>query len=504
MDSLSLSLFGRFVAAVGDKTIAGFRTRKVQALLIYLIMEPAPHRRESLMALLWPGMPERSARQNLRQVLYNLRQAVPELPAKDGESETPVPSVAEAPVLSVAEAAVPLLITNRQTVQLNPQATISSDVGEFVNLLQSGQIHDHVDLLTCRPCRQNLEDAVSLYQGDFLADFYLDDSNPFEEWVETQQQTLRRQALDALETLTTIHMRQKNFPQARSYAQRQLEIDDLRESAYRQFMEILALDGQREEALAHYEQCRRLLAEELGMAPTSRTTAIYDKIVAGDLRFDEPQTQGVRGYELKDEIGEGAYGIIYRAIQPAIGRDVAVKVIRRKYANDPQFIRRFEAEAQTIARLEHPYIVPLYDYWREPDGAFLVMRLLRGGNLLASLAQGPWDTTATSKLVDQIASALAAAHQHGIVHRDIKPANILFDKAGNAYLSDFGIAKNIMQDLELTGRKGLIGTPDYISPEQLRNEPVTPQSDLYRGKRPFFLIHKIAMIIVNPTKVSAI
>ena len=260
-------------------------------------------------------------------------------------------------------------------------------------------------------------------------------------------------------------------------------------------MEILALDGQREEALVQYELCRRLLAEELGMAPTSRTTDIYDKIVAGDLRFDEPQTQGVRGYELKEEIGEGAYGTIYRAVQPTIGRDVAVKVIRRKYANDPQFIRRFEAEAQTIARLEHPYIVPLYDYWRDPEGAFLVMRLLRGGNLLTSLAQGPWELAPTGKLVDQIASALAAAHRQGIVHRDIKPANILFDEAGNAYLSDFGIAKDIMQDLELTGEAALLGTPDYISPEQLRNEPVTPQSDLYSlgavlyeiltGERPF-------------------
>jgi len=487
MNFLSLTLFNQFSATLGDDAITGFRTRKVQALLIYLIMDPAPHRRESLMTLLWPGMPERSARQNLRQVLYNLRQAIPELPAKDGESETPV--------RSVAETAVPLLITNRQTIQLNPQANISSDVVEFAYLLRSEQIHDHVDLLTCQPCRQNLEDAVSLYQGDFLVDFYLDDSNPFEEWIETQRQTLRRQALDALETLTAIHMRQKNFPQARGYAQRQLEIDDLREGAYRQLMEIFALDGQREEALAQYEQCRRLLAEELGMAPTSRTTAIYNKIVDGDLRFDEAQTQGVRGYELKDEIGEGAYGTIYRAIQPTIGRDVAVKVIRRKYANDPQFIRRFEAEAQTIARLEHPYIVPLYDYWRDPQGAFLVMRLLRGGNLLTSLAQGPWDMETTSKLLDQIASALAAAHQQGIIHRDIKPANILFDKAGNAYLSDFGIAKNILQDLELTGEMGLVGTPDYISPEQLRNEPVTPQSDLYSlgavvyevltGERPF-------------------
>ena len=205
MKSLSLTLFEQFDAALGDKIITGFRTRKVQALLIYLVTEPAPQRRESLMTLLWPGMPERSARQNLRQVIYNLRQSIPELSAKDGELES-----------GSGQQTTPLLLTNRQTIQLNPQASISSDVGEFTNLLHTEQVHNHVDLLTCHVCRQNLETAVSLYQGDFLADFYLEDSNPFEEWAETRRQALRRQALDALETLTTIHTRQKNFPQARS------------------------------------------------------------------------------------------------------------------------------------------------------------------------------------------------------------------------------------------------------------------------------------------------
>ncbi|WP_420643885.1 protein kinase domain-containing protein [Candidatus Leptofilum sp.] len=168
---------------------------------------------------------------------------------------------------------------------------------------------------------------------------------------------------------------------------------------------------------------------------------------------------------------------------------------RRKYADDPDFIRRFEAEAQTIARLEHPYIVPLYDYWREASGAFLVMRLLRGGNLLTSLEGGPWEVKPTIRLLDQISSALAIAHRQGIVHRDIKPANILFDEAGNAYLSDFGIAKQMTRNLQLTAEGGILGTPDYVSPEQLRNEPVGAPTDLYSlgavlyemltGERPF-------------------
>ncbi len=464
MTRLTISLLGNFQALMADQAVASFRTNKVQALLIYLAVEQQPQQREQLIELLWPGMPERSARHNLRQVLYHLRQVLPELSAAERTE---------------GDTAVPTLLTNRQTIQLNPKAALLVDVHEFEAQLQSVQDHDHVDLLVCQRCRETLAAAVDLYQGDFLADFYLSDSNDFEEWAEIARQGYRRKALDALETLTTIYIRQSEYREAQEFARRQLEIDNLRESAYRQLMEIYALSGRREEALALYESCRRLLAEELGMGPSTRTTEIYRKIVAGDLRFDARTNRGVRGFELKEEIGSGAYGVIYRAVQPTIGREVAVKVIRPRYANDPEFIRRFESEAQTVARLEHPYIVPLYDYWRDPEGAYLVMRLLRGGSLLSSLESGPWQPDTAVTLLNQLASALTAAHQLGIVHRDIKPANILFDEANNAYLSDFGIAKDLASDLQLTGAGEIAGTPDYVSPEQLTGQQVTPQADQY-------------------------
>ncbi len=159
---------------------------------------------------------------------------------------------------------------------------------------------------------------------------------------------------------------------------------------------------------------------------------------------------------------------------------MAVKVIPARYADDVAFIRRFEAEAQTIARLEHPQIVPLYDYWREPGSAYLVMRYLRGGNLRAALDGAPWPAERVARLLDQVAAALAVAHRHGVVHRDVKPANILLDDDGNAYLTDFGVAKLLQPEsgaplsLEL-----FAGTPEYVSPEQALNEDVTPLSDQY-------------------------
>jgi WD40 repeat protein/serine/threonine protein kinase/two-component SAPR family response regulator len=463
MASLSLKMLGEFEARLGDQLIPGFRTIKVQALLVYLAVESGRHSRESVMELLWPGMPERSARHNLRQILYNLRGTIPEVDNRNAGDE------------SLAS----LLLTNRHMITLNPDAAVSSDVSEFEQLLVSVQQHEHLALLSCPVCKSSLGKAVSYYKGEFLADFYLVDSNEFEDWAQMTRQLYRRKVLDALEILTTLATREKDYPAARSMAERQLEIDNLRESGYRQLMEILALSGHREEALSVYESLRRLLAEELAMQPASRTTKMYEQIMAGDLSFESRRTQGVRGYELKEKIGSGAHGAILRAIQPVIGREVAVKVIHRRYANDPEFIRRFEDEAQIIARLEHPYIVPLYDYWRDNEGAYLVMRYLQGGNLLSALENGPWDAEQAVEMLDQVAPALAAAHRMGVIHRDIKPANILFDNVGNAYLSDFSIAKRLDRDRQWTASGSVLGTPDYISPEQILDEQVSAQSDLY-------------------------
>ncbi|MCL4248342.1 MAG: protein kinase [Anaerolineae bacterium] len=191
--------------------------------------------------------------------------------------------------------------------------------------------------------------------------------------------------------------------------------------------------------------------------------------------------KSIKGYELHERIGSGGFGVVHRATQTTVGREVAIKIVLPHFANHPDFIRRFETEAQLIARLEHPFIVPLYDYWRDPEGAFLVMRLMRGGNLRDALANnGPYELEAAALLLDQITSALSMAHRNEIVHRDLKPANVLLDEDGNAYLSDFGIAKDVARtEDKLTATGVMLGSPDYLSPEQARSEPVRPQTDIY-------------------------
>ncbi len=185
----------------------------------------------------------------------------------------------------------------------------------------------------------------------------------------------------------------------------------------------------------------------------------------------------IKGYEFRTLLGTGTFGAVYRAYQPVIGREVAVKVILPHFANRPEFIRLFETEAQLVARLEHPHIVPLFDYWREPDSAYIVMRLLPNSLRLA-LKEITFDPEIVVKIVEQLCSALSLFHQQDIVHRDIKPDNIMLDDSMNVYLSDFGLAKMLWDTTE-PDDEGVTGSPPYMAPEQIRGEALTPQTDIY-------------------------
>ncbi len=205
--------------------------------------------------------------------------------------------------------------------------------------------------------------------------------------------------------------------------------------------------------------------------------------------------QTIKSYDFGELLGRGGFAEVYRARQHAVLREVAIKIYLPKFANSPKFIRRFESEAQVVARLEHPHIVPLYDYWREPDRAYIVMRYMRGGSLRDLMeSEGVLDATVISKLLEQVGSALTFAHRNGVVHRDVKADNILLDEDGNAYLSDFGIAMELGGEA-LDGDGALVGTPAYLAPEQITGDDAGPQSDVYAlgimlyemlsGSRPF-------------------
>lgn len=184
-------------------------------------------------------------------------------------------------------------------------------------------------------------------------------------------------------------------------------------------------------------------------------------------------------YQIKQLIGRGGMATVYRGYQADVERDVAVKVLPPNPALGDEFAERFRLEARTIARLQHPHILPLYDYGVEDGILYLVTAYVSGGTLSDRIARGPLPVDEVDTLLRQIAPALDYAHRQGVIHRDIKPANILITAEGYPLLADFGIAKLVEGDSRLTATGGLIGTPAYMAPEQVQGLTVGPSADIY-------------------------
>jgi len=189
-----------------------------------------------------------------------------------------------------------------------------------------------------------------------------------------------------------------------------------------------------------------------------------------------PETIG--RYRVQGALGRGGMATVYAAHDPAFERPVAIKLLPREFLHDPQFLSRFQREAKAIAALEHPAILPVYDFGDEDGQPYLVMRLMSGGTLKERIEQGPLALEDTLFIVEQIGAALTAAHAKGVIHRDLKPGNILFDGDGNPAIADFGIVKLTEHTSQLTG-SGMIGTPAYMAPEMAREGGVTTLIDIY-------------------------
>ncbi len=181
-------------------------------------------------------------------------------------------------------------------------------------------------------------------------------------------------------------------------------------------------------------------------------------------------------FEIMEKIGQGGMATVYRARQISINRIVAIKVLPPTLLHDPSFAERFAREVDVIAHLEHPHILPIYDYGDADGIPYIAMRFLGGGSMADMIRRGKIELNSLERPFRQVAQALDYAHRQGVIHRDLKPANVMMDENGNAYLSDFGIARVLGSDL--TGSM-IIGTPAYMSPEQANGLPIDGRADIY-------------------------
>src|SRR6516225_5640462 len=196
-------------------------------------------------------------------------------------------------------------------------------------------------------------------------------------------------------------------------------------------------------------------------------------------------------YEIQSPLGSGGMGEVYRARDTRLGRDVAVKVLPANLSSDPALRQRLEREAKAVSKLSDPHICTLYDVGHHDGVDFLVMELVEGETLEQRLTNGPLRPEQTIRVAAQIADALSKAHQKGVTHRDLKPSNIMLTKSG-AKLMDFGLAKQVgpaplasaltamtMEQTKLTGEATIVGTVQYMAPEQLEGKEVDARTDIF-------------------------
>ncbi len=268
MAVLRLQLLGAFQATVDDAPNTAFRSNKTRALLAYLALNGGrAHTRDALATLLWGDYAQPAARASLRQAIANLRQVA-------------------APLL---DAQPPALFITRQTLRLetdHPEVWV--DVLALGHLLERVQTHEHANAACCSQCRCWLEGAVSLYHGDFLAGLELEDAPAFQAWRLMQQESLHQQILEALQSLSVSYAAMDDLTLQANALRRLLHLQPWHEGAHRALMDALARAGQRTAALAQYERCREILADELGVEPAAETTALYRLIQAEALPAETP------------------------------------------------------------------------------------------------------------------------------------------------------------------------------------------------------------------------
>ena len=267
MACCSITLLGTMQFTLDGRPLQGLESAKVRLLLAYLAVESGQaHAREQLAGLFWPEMSESQARHSLSQAIHNLRQALGEAGTGDLSGQ-------------VGKASAFILVTPH-TVQFNPHSNTCLDVHAFEQAIAAAHTHNHRRLATCPPCARLLQEAARLYQGDFLPGASLRGCQAFEEWALVQRERLHLLVCEALAGLVAYHEGRAEVSQGLAHARRWAAMDPFSEPAHQALMRLLALDGQRTQALAGYAAFARTLQAELGVEPARETQQLYQRILS--------------------------------------------------------------------------------------------------------------------------------------------------------------------------------------------------------------------------------
>ncbi|MFN2269760.1 MAG: protein kinase domain-containing protein, partial [Anaerolineae bacterium] len=190
--------------------------------------------------------------------------------------------------------------------------------------------------------------------------------------------------------------------------------------------------------------------------------------------------ENVGAYRIVEKLGQGGMATVYKAYHPALDRYVAIKVMHPAFLEDPNFLARFQREARIVAKLDHPHIIPIYDFAEHNGNPYLVIRFIEGETLKARIDRGPIEPQEILRIAQAVGEALTYAHGQGILHRDIKPSNVLLTPDGGVYLADFGLARMAEAGESTLSRDMMMGTPQYISPEQAKGiRKLDARTDVY-------------------------
>jgi WD40 repeat protein/DNA-binding SARP family transcriptional activator len=313
-----------------------------------------------------------------------------------------------------------------------------------------------------------LRDALALWRGDPLVDLAGEQS------LQPEISRLLELRLSAIEDHVEVDLALGRHRQQIAELERLVAGNPLRERLSAQLMLALYRSGRQAEALDSYQRLWRNLDAELGVDPSPEVERLQRQILMQDPGLDL-RGEPLHGYRLLDTIGSGPHGVVHRAFEAQSERDLAIKVIAARIADEPDFIRAFDAAARRISRIENPHIARIVDWWREPHAAYIVMRLMPASSLAARLEADQLGEADALRWADQIGSALAAVHRQGLAHGNLHPRNVLLDDDGNAYLTDFAIG----YDPARTGSSRAARHSSYLAPERAAGGPPSAAADIF-------------------------